>query len=85
MFPYNDRHQVYDWLVPLRERLRMHYTPHLSRHAMATELRGMGMDRKDVAERGLWRDERSVDRYDHHRVGAVPGHGVSDLLAKKRG
>jgi hypothetical protein len=52
---------------------------------MATELRGMGMDRKDVAERGLWRDERSVDRYDHHRAGAVPGHGVSDLLAKKQG
>lgn len=83
VFPYTDRHQVYRWLAPLAKRLGVHYTPHLSRHAMATDLRDMGMDRKDVAERGLWRDERSVDRYDHHRAGAVPGRGVGDLLQPK--
>jgi site-specific recombinase XerD len=82
VFPWRDRHQVYDWLVPLRERLGVHYTPHLSRHAMATDLRGLGMDRKDVAERGLWRDERSVDRYDHHRAAAVPGRSIGTLAKK---
>lgn len=82
VFPWNDRHQVYDWLVPLRTRLGVHYTPHLSRHAMVTELRAMGVSREDVADRGLYRDKRSIDRYDHHRAGHIPGRSVAILVKK---
>jgi integrase len=83
VFPWNDRHQVYDWLVPLRERLGVTYTPHLSRHAMVTELRAMGVSREDIADRGLYRDKRSIDRYDHHRAGAIPGRGIADLARRR--
>ena len=83
VFPWNDRHQVYDWLAPLRTRLNVTYTPHLSRHAMVTELRAMGVSREDIADRGLYRDKRSIDRYDHHRSGHVPGRGIADLVRRK--
>lgn len=85
VFPWGDRHNVYRWLKPLCERLGVSYTPHLSRHAMATELRALGYDMKAIAERGLWRDERSAGRYVHHRSGAIPERGVVVLLKKRRG
>lgn len=85
VFPWGDRHNVYRWLKPLCKRLGVSYTPHLSRHAMATELRALGYDMKAIAERGLWRDERSAGRYVHHRSGAIPERGVVVLLKKRQG
>lgn len=85
VFPWGDRHNVYRWLKPLREALGVSYTPHQSRHAMATDLRALGYDMKDIAEQGLWRDERSAGRYVHHRSSAAPERGVAILLGENRG
>jgi hypothetical protein len=59
VFPWNSRTSVYKWFVPLGQRLGVTYTPHMSRHALATDLRALGWDMKAIAERGIWRDERS--------------------------
>lgn len=85
VFPWGDRHNVYRWLRPLCKRLGVSYTPHQSRHAMATDLRALGYDMKAIAERGLWRDERSAGRYVHHRSTAVGERGVVLLLGDKLG
>lgn len=85
VFPWGDRHNVYRWLKPLCARLNVSYTPHLSRHAMATDLRALGYDMKAIAERGLWRDERSASRYVHHRSSATPERGVVVLMRGNRG
>lgn len=84
VFPWGDRHNVYRWLKPLCKRLGVSYTPHQSRHAMATDLRALGYDMKAIAERGLWRDERSAARYVHHRSTAVGERGVVVLLKEKK-
>lgn len=81
VFPWGDRHNVYRWLKPLCASLGVSYTPHQSRHAMATDLRALGYDMKSIAERGLWRDERSAGRYVHHRSSAAPDRGVVLMLA----
>lgn len=83
VFPWGDRHNVYRWLKPLCARLGVSYTPHQSRHAMATDLRALGYDMRAIAERGLWRDERSAGRYVHHRSSAPAERGVVVLLPKK--
>lgn len=85
VFPWGDRHNVYRWLKPLCARLGVTYTPHQSRHAMATDLRALGYDMKAIAEQGLWRDERSAGRYVHHRSSAAPERGVAVLLGEVRG
>jgi integrase len=79
VFPWRDRHGVYRWLRPLCRRLGVAYTPHLSRHALATDLRALGWDMRAIAERGIWRDERSAGRYTHHRATATPGRSVGIL------
>jgi integrase len=83
VFPWRGRHGVYRWLRPLCRRLGVSYTPHQSRHAMATDLRALGYDMRAIAERGLWRDERSAGRYVHHRSAAVGERGVVVLLRKE--
>lgn len=79
VFPWRDRHGVYRWLRKLTKRLGVVYTPHLSRHALATDLRALGWDMKAIAERGIWRDERSAGRYTHHRAAGTPGRSVGIL------
>jgi len=44
-------------------------------------MKAMGYDREEIAERGLWRDARSVDRYIHHRSMAPPDRSLGTLLA----
>jgi integrase len=83
VFPWRDRHGVYRWLRPLVRRLGLVYTPHLSRHALATDLRALGWDMRGIAERGLWRDERSAGRYTHHRAADTPGRSVGILMTKR--
>lgn len=83
VFPWRDRHGVYRWLRKLARRLGVTYTPHLSRHALATDLRAAGWDMRAIAERGIWRDERSAGRYTHHRAADTPGRSVGILRAAK--
>lgn len=83
LFPWRTRSGVYKWLRPLVRKLGLTYTPHLSRHAMATDLRKSGMSRKDVANRGIWRDERSVDRYTHIVALEAPGRTAAQVLKRK--
>lgn len=82
VFPWQTRHKVYKWLRKLTKRLGVVYTPHLSRHALATDLRALGWDMKAIAERGLWRDARSAERYTHHRASDTPGRSVGILRGK---
>lgn len=82
VFPWRDRHGVYRWLRKLTKRLGVAYTPHLSRHALATDLRALGWDMKAIAERGIWRDERSAGRYTHHRAAGTPGRSVGILRGR---
>ena len=84
VFPWRDRHGVYRWLNPLCARLGVTYTPHQSRHAMATDLRALGYDMHAIAQRGLWRDARSAERYVHHRSTAAPERGVVVVLGEHR-
>lgn len=79
VFPWRDRHGVYRWLRKLTRRLGVTYTPHLSRHALATDLRALGWDMRAIAERGIWRDERSAGRYTHHHATDTPGRSVGIL------
>jgi len=81
VFPWRDRHGVYRWLRKLTRKLGVSYTPHLSRHALATDLRALGWDMRAIAERGVWRDERSAGRYTHHRASDTPGRSVGILRA----
>lgn len=83
LFPWQSRHSVYKWLRPLVRKLGLTYTPHLSRHALATDLRKSGMERKDVANRGIWRDERSVDRYTHIVAIEAPGRTAAQVLRRR--
>jgi integrase len=76
VFPWRSRHSVYRWLRPLVRELDITYTPHLSRHALATDLRALGWDLKAIAERGVWRDERSAARYVHHHATGTAGRSV---------
>lgn len=84
VFPWRDRHGVYRWLRKLTKRLGVTYTPHLSRHALATDLRALGWDMRAIAERGIWRDERSAGRYTHHHATDTPGRSVG-ILRQGRG
>lgn len=84
VFPWRDRHGVYRWLRKLTRKLGVTYTPHLSRHALATDLRALGWDMRAIAERGIWRDERSAGRYTHHRAADTPGRSVGILRGKSK-
>ena len=84
VFPWRDRHGAYRWLRKLCRRLGVAYTPHQSRHALATDLRALGWDMEAIAERGLWADARSTARYVHHRATDTPGRSVG-ILRRGRG
>lgn len=81
LFPWETRSGVYAWLRPLTKRLRVTYTPHLSRHALATAALEAQIPDKRAAELGIWRDTRSLHRYQHARPDAIPGRSASAVLA----
>lgn len=84
LFPWSTTRGVYAWLKPLRERLKVNYTPHMSRHALATAADAAGIPDKRASELGMWRDPRSLHRYQHVRPDAIPGRTAGALLAGKR-
>lgn len=81
VFPWRTRRGVYRWLTPLRERLGVEYTPHQSRHALATAALEAGMPDREAADLGAWHDTRSLHRYQHVRPSGVAGRSVGNLVA----
>lgn len=81
LFPWSTRRGVYGWLGPLCKRLGVTYTPHLSRHALATAALEAQIPDKRAAELGVWRDTRSLHRYQHARPDAIPGRSAGAVLA----
>lgn len=80
LFPWSTRRGVYAWLKPLTKRLGVIYTPHLSRHALATAALEAQIPDKRAAELGVWRDTRSLHRYQHVRPDAIPGRSAGNIL-----
>lgn len=65
VFPWRTKSGVYKWLRPLRKRLGIHYTPHMSRHAFGTKMRALGATSHDIKDLGSWTSARSTERYQH--------------------
>jgi integrase len=85
VFPWGDRHNVYRWLRPLCAQLKVSYTPHQSRHALATDLLRRGIPDKQAAEHGAWADPRSLHRYQHAAPAMIEGRSFENLMTPKRG
>jgi integrase len=80
LFPWSTRRGVYGWLKPLTDRLKITYTPHMSRHKLATDADEKQIPDKRAAELGVWLDPRSLHRYQHVRPDAIPGRDAGKLL-----
>jgi len=83
LFPWAHRSGVYKWLGPLCKRLGVAYTPHMSRHALASDLLEQGVPDKAAAEAGAWRDVRSLQRYQHVRPQSIPSRDAGTLRGKR--
>lgn len=82
LLPWRTASGVYKWLWPLRRALGVHYTPHLSRHALATDLLKAKVPDKIAAAAGAWKDERSLRRYQHIETDDLPLRNSGDLRGK---
>lgn len=80
LFPWSTSRGVYAWLDRVKERAKVHYTPHLSRHALATAADEAQIPDKRAAELGMWADQRSLHRYQHVRPTPIPGRTAALLL-----
>jgi integrase len=63
LFPWGSRWQVYDWLVPLRDRLNIKFTPHMARHWLGKQLDAQGAGIKTIATALGHRSTRATARY----------------------
>lgn len=81
LFPWSTNRGVYAWLDRVRRRAKVHYTPHLSRHALATA--AQDVPDKKAAELGVWQDARSLHRYQHVKPDALPGRDAGFLMRVK--
>lgn len=81
--PWTSRMSVYRWLRPLCRAMRIKYTPHLSRHALATSLQDAKVPDKAAAEYGVWRDVRSLQRYQRVRPELRPERDAGLLIKVK--
>jgi integrase len=81
LFPWSTTRGVYGWLKPLTDRLGVTYTPHMSRHALATAASDANIPDKKAAELGVWRDPRSLQRYQHVKPETIPGRHAGTLAA----
>ena len=83
VFPWRTRRGVYAWLKPLCIRLDVQYTPHQSRHALATAALEAGVPDREAADLGAWADTRSLHRYQHVKPAGVAGRSVANLTGGK--
>jgi site-specific recombinase XerD len=87
LMPWSTRRGVYAWLDRVQERAKVHYTPHQSRHAMATAAGQKRIPDAEAAKLGVWADARSLHRYQHVQPTPIPGRTAGEPLeqaAKKR-
>lgn len=84
LFPWSTSRGVYAWLNRVRDRAGVHYTPHMSRHAMASDALAKGIPDKKAADMGVWADPRSLQRYQHVRADAIPGRDAGAILNPKK-
>lgn len=80
LFPWLTSSGVYPWLNRAKARVGVHYTSHLSRHALATA--AQNMPHKKAAELGVWKDPRSLHRYQHVKPEAIPGRHIGTIFDK---
>lgn len=85
VFPWHTNRGVYGWLKPLTDRLGVAYTPHMSRHRLATDAGDAQMPDKQAALLGVWQDPRSLHRYQHVRADAIAGRDAGRLFWGKPG
>lgn len=87
LLPWTTSRGVYAWLDRVRARAKIHYTPHLSRHAMATAAGERRIPDAEAAKLGAWADVRSLHRYQHVRPEPIPGRNAGFLMepGRKRG
>lgn len=62
-FPWETRWQVYRALRPLCKHCGVTFTPHMARHAFASELDEAGATTSDMLKLGTWTNEHSILRY----------------------
>jgi len=78
LFPWTTDRGVYPWLKRAKQRAGVHYTPHLSRHALATA--AQDIPDKKAAELGVWLDPRSLHRYQSVKPEAIPGRHFGTVM-----
>lgn len=81
--PWTSRMSVYRWLRPMCRRMKINYTPHLSRHALASALLAAGVPDKAAADYGVWRDPRSLQRYQQVRPELRPERDSGLLMGAR--
>ncbi|WP_295135388.1 hypothetical protein [uncultured Reyranella sp.] len=78
LFPWLTSSGVYPWLKRAKKRAGVHYTPHFSRHALATA--AQDIPDKKAAELGVWKDPLSLHRYQHVKPEAIPGRHIGTIF-----
>lgn len=84
LFPWTTNRGVYAWLDRVKKRAKVRYTPHQSRHAMATAAGEQRIPDGEAAKLGAWADPRSLHRYQHVRPEPIPGRNAGFLVATGR-
>ena len=85
IFPWRTRSGVYKWLWPLRRKLKIEWYPHMSRHALATDLRAGRIPDRAAADHGGWKSVKSLHRYQHYTPVILEGRSASKLLQRTKG
>ena len=63
VFPWRSRHSIYNWLIPLRDKIGVDFTPHMARHTVGTMLNAQGASLRTIMERLGHADVKSSLRY----------------------
>lgn len=63
LFRWHDRFAVYRWLRPLCREVGVTFTPHMARHAFASDLNAAGATAADLTNAGSWTSPKSTARY----------------------
>lgn len=85
LFPsWTTSRAVYAWLDRVKKRAGVTYSPHLSRHAMATAAGLKRIPDAEAAKLGAWADPRSLHRYQHVAPEPIPGRNAGFLVVVKK-
>lgn len=63
LFPWRDRHEVYDWLGPLAQAAGVVFTPHMARHRLGKDLNDSGAGLRTIMAALGQSNPRSALRY----------------------